>query len=75
LDFFKIFLESWSPLHEEVEFEKVDIDKKSIVIPSCLDDFIHIGRLKWDMKCFYFEGDPIYDTNYEGKYMIDKLRT
>jgi hypothetical protein len=26
-----------------------------------IDDFIQIGRCKWDLGCFIFYGDPIYD--------------
>jgi hypothetical protein len=28
---------------------------------DCIDDFIHIGRCRWDKSCFHFDGDPIYD--------------
>jgi hypothetical protein len=30
---------------------------------DCIDDFVHIGRHRWDKSCFYFDGDPIYDVN------------
>ena len=30
-----------------------------------LDDFTHDEGSKWDIKCIYFEIDPIYDTKYE----------
>jgi hypothetical protein len=58
--------------------------KKDYVFPSCheelddlgarnLDDLFHIGRSKWDTRCFYFEGDPIYDIDYEGENEIGEL--
>jgi hypothetical protein len=25
--------------------------------------FLHIGRHKWDISCFHFDGDPIYDID------------
>jgi hypothetical protein len=31
-----------------------------------IDDFIHVGRHRWDMGCFIFYGDPIYDI--EGSF-------
>jgi hypothetical protein len=30
---------------------------------DCINDFIHIGRCRWDNNCFHFDGDPIYDVN------------
>jgi hypothetical protein len=31
-----------------------------------IDDFFHIERHRWDMHCFHFDGDPIYDTDDDG---------
>jgi hypothetical protein len=28
-----------------------------------IDALLHIERQKWDISCFYFDGDPIYDTD------------
>jgi hypothetical protein len=33
-----------------------------------IDDFIHVGRHAWDVDCFGFDGDPIYDI--EGSFQI-----
>jgi hypothetical protein len=38
-----------------------------------LDDLFYIGRHDWDVRCFYFEGDPVYDTEYEGEDVINEL--
>jgi hypothetical protein len=42
--------------HEEGESERVDFEERSIHYPSCLDDFSHLGKFKWDVECSYFEG-------------------
>jgi len=34
------------------------------------DDLFNIGRYKWDINCFYFESDPIYDIDYESEVNI-----
>jgi hypothetical protein len=34
------------------------------VVDEHINTFIHIGRCIWDMNCFIFYGDPIY--NIEG---------
>jgi hypothetical protein len=34
---------------------------------DCMDDFIHIGRRRWDMSCFSFDGDPIYDIDDDSR--------
>jgi hypothetical protein len=44
-----------------------DLDARSLV------DLFHIGRSKWDMNCFYFEVDPIYDTNSKDEDKNDEL--
>jgi hypothetical protein len=31
-----------------------------------IDALLHIERHKWDISCFYFDGDPIYDTDDDG---------
>jgi hypothetical protein len=37
------------------------------------DDLFYIGGSKWNMTCFYFDGDPIYDTENEGEDIINEL--
>jgi hypothetical protein len=34
----------------------------SDMVGQHIDDFIHVGRHGWDMGCFVFYGDPIYDN-------------
>jgi hypothetical protein len=31
------------------------------VVDQHIDDFIHVGRRRWDVSCFIFYRDPIYD--------------
>jgi hypothetical protein len=31
------------------------------IVDDHIDDFIQTGRCKWDLGCFIFYGDPIYD--------------
>jgi hypothetical protein len=33
-----------------------------------IDDFIHVGKHAWDVDCFGFDGDPIYEI--EGSFQI-----
>jgi hypothetical protein len=42
-------------------------DLSDMVYPH-IDYFIHIGRSGWDIDCFSFDGDPIYDI--EGNFEI-----
>jgi hypothetical protein len=62
----------------DLESEEVLEEPLDALDPSCynkgddvienIDDFIHVGRRKWDMSCFGFSGDPIYDI--EGCFQI-----
>jgi hypothetical protein len=36
-----------------------------------IDDFIHVGRRKWDVICSGLNGDPIYDI--EGHFQIKNM--
>jgi hypothetical protein len=36
-------------------------------------DILKIKRHKWDMSCFYFDGDPIYDIDDDTRDKITKL--
>jgi hypothetical protein len=38
-----------------------------------IDDFLHIGRHKWDMSCFHFDGDPIYDIDDDSRVKSAEL--
>ena len=38
------------------------------------DDLFRMRRSKWDMRCVYFEGDPIYDIDYESEGDIVELK-
>jgi hypothetical protein len=31
-----------------------------------IDAFVHVEICKWDVSCFYFDGDPIYDIDDDG---------
>jgi hypothetical protein len=52
-----------------------------VLDPSCynkgndvienIDEFIHVGRHKWDVICFGLDGDPIYDI--EGHFQLFPL--
>jgi hypothetical protein len=41
------------------------------MVDQHIDDFIHIGRRRWDMGCFIFYGDPIYDI--EGSFQMKNV--
>jgi hypothetical protein len=49
--------------HDEDESKRVDLEERSILIPSCPDDFVHLGRLKWDVGCSHIKGDLIYEID------------
>jgi hypothetical protein len=34
---------------------------------DCIDDFIDIGRYRWDMSFFHFYRDPFYDINDDSR--------
>lgn len=38
-----------------------------------IDDFLHIGRHSWDISCFHFDGDPIYDTDEDFRVKTAEL--
>jgi hypothetical protein len=38
------------------------------------DDIFYMGRSKEDMRCVYFEGDPIYDIDYESEVDMAELK-
>jgi hypothetical protein len=61
------------PAHEDkemVNFSHTDgLMKEPLdVVDEHIDTFIHIGRCRWDMGCFIFDGDPIYDI--EGTFQV-----
>ena len=55
----------------DLESEEVLEEPLDALDPSCyikgddvienIDDFIHVGRRKWDFICSSLNGDPIYD--------------
>jgi hypothetical protein len=68
--------------------EEVLLEPLDTLDPSCynesgdminnIDEFIHVGRRKWDVTCYGFNGDPIYDIEghfqflpLEQPYVID----
>jgi hypothetical protein len=34
------------------------MEQPSDIVDQHIDDFIHVGRHRWDMGCFTFDGDP-----------------
>jgi hypothetical protein len=62
------------------EWESEDVLEEPLdtLVPSCynesddvinnIDEFIHVGRCKWDVTCYGFNGDPIYDI--EGHFQL-----
>jgi hypothetical protein len=53
---------------EEPLFDEENDDKEI----ENIDALLHIERHKWDISCFYFDGDPIYNTDDDG--FKDKLQ-
>jgi hypothetical protein len=63
------------------ESEEVLEEPLDLLDPSCynkgddvienIDDFIHVGRCKWDVICFDIDGDPIYDI--EGCFQMKDM--
>ena len=45
-----------------VDFPSFDEKHDGLNIGN-IDDLFHIERYRWDISCFYFDGDPIYDTD------------
>jgi hypothetical protein len=37
------------------------MEKPSDIVDDHIDDFIQIGRCRWDLGCFIFDRDLIYD--------------
>jgi hypothetical protein len=37
------------------------VEDLSDMVDQHIDDFIQVGRHRWDVGCFIFYGDPIYD--------------
>jgi hypothetical protein len=64
---FEFYDTSFSNLEKENLMEKPlfdeEHDNKEI---ENIDALLHIERHKWDISCFYFDGDPIYDTDDDG---------
>jgi hypothetical protein len=66
------------PTHEDKEmvscshtdgFMKEPLD----VVGEHIDDFIHVGRHRWEVGCSSFDGDPIYDIEGGFRVKNDKL--
>jgi hypothetical protein len=49
------------------------LDKECDHESENIDDFLHIGRHKWDMGFFHFDGNPIYDTDDYSRVKSAKL--
>jgi hypothetical protein len=57
------FEEDFLSFHKDLD----DLDARSLV------DIFHIGRSKWDISYFYFEGNPNYDIDSKNEDEIDEL--
>jgi hypothetical protein len=44
-----------------------------IIRLKILMTFLHIERHKWDMSCFHFDGDPIYDIDDDSRVKSAEL--
>jgi hypothetical protein len=53
-------LESQEVLEEPLDVVSFSSNKEH---DDCIDDFIHVGRRRWDVSCFYFDGDPLYEDD------------
>jgi hypothetical protein len=66
---------------ERVNFEEILVDfpssheEDSRLGDKSLIDLFYIESSKWDINYFHFEGDPIYDTDYESEIDMDEPRT
>jgi hypothetical protein len=60
---------------EVINFYDVDeiMEQPPDTVDDHIDDFIQIGRCKWDLGCFIFYGDPIYDI--EGTSQIKDTKS
>jgi hypothetical protein len=47
------------------------MEDPSDMVDHHIDDFIYIGRCRWDVSCFIFYGDPIYDM--EGSFQMKNV--
>jgi hypothetical protein len=47
--------------------------KKMMIVRLKIDDLLHIERNKWEIICFYFNGDPIYDIDDDSRIKSAKL--
>jgi hypothetical protein len=66
LDEDEVVLPYLFPAHEDEEMISLDdaddlVENLSDVVDQHIDDFIHVGRRRWDASCFIFYRDPIYD--------------
>jgi hypothetical protein len=55
------------PAHADEEMISLNdaddlVEDPSDVVDQHIDDFIHVGRRRWDVVCFIFYKDPIYDV-------------
>jgi hypothetical protein len=47
------------------------MEKPSDTVDQHINDFIHVGRCRWDMRCFTFDRDPI--CNIEGSFQMKNI--
>ena len=59
--------------HEDEEVISPFVEDLSSMVDRHISDSIHIGRRGWDMGCFNFDGDPIYDIESDFQVKNDKL--
>jgi hypothetical protein len=51
----------------------VFVEDLSDMVDHRIDDFIYIGRRRWDLSCFIFYGDPIYDMESSFRMKNDDM--
>ena len=66
LDEDEVFQTYFPPSHEEKEMISLDdtndlVQDLSNMVDLHIDDFIQVGRRRWDMSCFNIDRNPIYD--------------
>jgi hypothetical protein len=45
------------------------MEQPSDIVDEHIDDFIQVGRCRWDVGCFIIDRDPIYDI--EGSSQVE----
>jgi hypothetical protein len=60
-------LESEEFLEKPLDLVNFSFDEEHDDIRLKILMIFYIGRNKWDMSCFHFDGDPIYDIDDDSR--------